>query len=286
MSRTYVEELITPDLARHYLTFNTHNRPLKPPRIDAYAEQIKSGKWRPNGEAIKFGTDVDGTIVLLDGQNRLHAIIVAGVSATVLVVRGLIPGDQETMDIGLSRKLNDHLSLRHEINTSNLAATIRALFIWDNTDDPAKRQLGASGQGYQIALTVTVLLEYFDANSDDCRHASEESERIRRLTRIPTSILAPLIREFEGIDPDDAKDFWHRLGNLQPSPRNLGDNDPLTQINKSLRRMFDASKMRYLPTEMAALIIKSWNAYRTGQPLTQLRWRSGGNAPEPFPMAK
>lgn len=54
--RTYNEETITPEIAREYLTYNTHNRPIKDDRVFMYAEQMGQGKWRPNGEAIKFGT--------------------------------------------------------------------------------------------------------------------------------------------------------------------------------------------------------------------------------------
>lgn len=37
--------------------------------------------------------------------------------------------------------------------------------------------------------------------------------------------------------------------------------------------------------EVAALVVKAWNAYRTGRPVTNLRWRSGGSSPEAFPTA-
>jgi hypothetical protein len=285
-NRSYAEELITPELAREYLTFNTHNRPLKPARVRAYAEEMRSGNWRCNGEAIKFGEDDSGQPILFDGQNRLHAILEAKVPITMLVVRGLGVRDQEVMDTGVNRKLNDVLALRGESNSNNLAAAVRAMYIWDHTEDPTKRKLGGSGQtpGNAIA-TVAMLLPYFDEHSDLCRRISNESQHIRRTTRIPTSVVAPLVREFERLDPEDAKDFWYRLENMLPSPKNLGEADPLVQLSKALRRMFETNKARYLPTEMGALIVKAWNAYRAGTPIVQLRWRSGGSAPEAFPEA-
>ena len=285
--RTYTEELITPEIARSYLKLNTHNRALKPQRIAPYAEQMAAGSWRPNGEGIKFGTHPEtGETVLLDGQNRLHAIIEADTPVLMLVVTGLEMTDQEVMDVGLGRKLNDILTLRGERGTTGLSAVIRALYIWDNAPDSRKRRVGGSGQDGKGGASNSALLAYFDANSDMCRLIAEESSRISRGTRLAASILAPLIREFDVIDAEDAKDFWHRLETAQPSPLSLGPHDPITQLHRNLSRMRETNKVRYDFTEIAALIVKAWNGYRQGKPIMVLHWRSGGSKPEPFPVAQ
>lgn len=275
--RTYQEELITPEIAAEYLKFNTHNRPLKEGRVAAYADDIREGRWRSNGESIKFSK----TGRLIDGQNRLHAIIRADRPVNMLVVRGLDDRDQETMDIGCNRNLRDILKLRGETNSTNLAATIRALWIWDNTKDPGKRVVGGTSQ--RFPATSTLLLDYFEANDAVCRDITNKSEQCRKKTRIPTSVIAPLIREMERIDQQDADDFLNRLENMLPSPKNLGEVDPLVQLQKTLRRINENTKTRYTGTELAALIVKSWNAYRNGEPIKLLLWRSGGNSPELFP---
>ncbi|KAF7277615.1 hypothetical protein GWI33_002970, partial [Rhynchophorus ferrugineus] len=78
-------ETITPDLARQYLAFNTHNRNVRSYRVKGYAADMRDGRWTLNGEAIKFSAD--GT--LLDGQHRLQAVIEADVAVQMLVVRGV-----------------------------------------------------------------------------------------------------------------------------------------------------------------------------------------------------
>lgn len=296
--RSYCEELITPALATEYLSHNTHNRSPKQGRILAWADAMRNGQWRANGESIKFSKSGR----LIDGQNRLMAVVLADTAVHMLVVRGLDDAAQETMDVGANRSMKDFLSLRGERSVNSLAATIRALYIWDTTKGTDRRVLGGSGQGggKTMTLTALVLLDYFDANADLCRDLCAQTDHFRKATGIPTSILAPLLREMQRIDEDDAKDFMYRLENHLPSPNNMGEHDPLVQLHKWMFRFYGhrvgsgesgatvrrRSKATYATTEVAALIVKAWNAYRDGVPITQLRWRSGGSAPEAFPVMK
>lgn len=289
--RTYSEELITPNDAQGHLSYNTLNRSVKERRVRSYAELMLKGMWKMNGEGIKFSA----TGRLLDGQNRLHAIIQADVPVLMLVIRGLDDVTQETMDIGANRNLSDILKLRGEHNTSNLAAVIRALYIWDNfpeqrprseTSSTRRRIVGSSGQwGAWATLSNTTLVAYFDDDPDKCRDLCEKTDRTRRSTKIPTSVWAPLLRQMELIDPEDAGDFVHRVENRLPSPANFGEDDPIIRFNKAKDRLTSGPGVTNL-TELAALLVKTWNFYRDGMSVTQLRWRSGGANPESFPKFK
>lgn len=68
---------------------------------------MASGNWRYTGEGIKFGPD--GT--LLDGQTRLRAIVLSGVTITMPVWRGIDPDAQLVMDSGRPRSNSDALSM-------------------------------------------------------------------------------------------------------------------------------------------------------------------------------
>jgi hypothetical protein len=274
-------ELIGPELATHYLTFNTHNRNPKWPRINCYAEDMRSGNWLVNGEAIKFSKSGE----LIDGQNRLYAIIEAGVSVKILVVRGLDNSTQETMDGGVVRSLADILKLRGEKCVNTLVSVIRALYFWDNAPDPSKRVL--SGTGTKFAVPNSKILDYFSQNDDRIRELSHKCDQLRVKLSMSASVIAPLLRESQDIDPDDSMDFWTRLVDSAESPKAYGAQDPLAQLRKSLDRLYSKDKYQTVnSTEIAALIVKTWNAYRDGLPVAQLRWRSGGNAPEAFPAMK
>lgn len=73
---TMVLETITPKIAAEYLTRNTSNRNRRPTRIQQYARDMGSGNWPVTGESIKFSETGD----LLDGQHRLVACVLSGVS--------------------------------------------------------------------------------------------------------------------------------------------------------------------------------------------------------------
>lgn len=274
--RTYTEELITPEIAREYLTYNTHNRGLKRDRIVLFKEEMLLGRWRLNGEGIVFSKSG----VLLDGQNRLHAIIAADIPVWMLVVRGVEDEVRESMGTGTPRSLADALKLRGERRVTALGAVIRSLYLWDRgTKESHKRALG---RGLSHPVSNSTMLAYFEERADQFREIVSVTESIRHATHAPTSVTAPLVREMQNLDPDDAKDFWYRVEQGIPSPRNYEAKDPIVQLNASLKRMIEA-KSGYNPTEMGALIVKAWNLYRSGEAVGNLRWRTGGAAPEPFP---
>lgn len=79
-------ERISPTIAKEYLLSNRNNyRKLSRPVVNRYAEDMKAGRWELNGEPIVF--DENG--VLKNGQHRLAAIITAGVTVDIAVVRGV-----------------------------------------------------------------------------------------------------------------------------------------------------------------------------------------------------
>lgn len=126
-SRPYVENVtITPQVAQAMLEHNTHNRNLTESRAQAYARDMVSGNWRYTGEGIKFGPD--GT--LLDGQTRLRAIVLSGVTITMPVWRGIDPDAQLVMDSGRPRSNSDALSLRGEKDVTTLRSIVCADFQW------------------------------------------------------------------------------------------------------------------------------------------------------------
>ena len=92
-------ELITPEIAAEMLTHNIRNRRLKKGRIPAYVRDIIAMRCRANGESIVF--DEDG--VLVDGQNRLYAILSSGIAVPFLVVRGIPKSEAKIYNRGVIR---------------------------------------------------------------------------------------------------------------------------------------------------------------------------------------
>ena len=87
---------------------------------------MKAGKWRLNGETVKIARD--GTVP--DGQHRLNACVEAGVPFLSLVVTGVEPEAQDTIDIGIGRKLSDSLAIANKANPTVLASIARWSLRW------------------------------------------------------------------------------------------------------------------------------------------------------------
>jgi len=82
-------ETITPALAEKYLSTNVeHQRHIQVPKVGLYAKMMRDGEWALDGQSLKFAKNGKKE-VLIDGQHRLHAIILAGTPIETAVIRGL-----------------------------------------------------------------------------------------------------------------------------------------------------------------------------------------------------
>lgn len=256
-------EVIDPEKAREYLGFNTHNRAIRPRQVASYSRDILNHNWVWNGESVKF--DING--VLLDGQHRLAAIVETGVPLRLLVIRGLDPQSQETMDGGAKRTFNDVLKLRGEVNCAALAASVRKIALWERGERRHEHS----------ALTNYELLETLD-NYPWVREGMPTAMRLNSRANLPTSVAGLLYWLFTSIDHDDAVYFFDRLC----SDEGHESGDPIFELRRVLMSndpVRDGRSRSYL----TALAIKAWNKYRDGDRVGSLRFRIGGAKPEAFP---
>lgn len=256
---------VTPELAAEYLTHNTHNRTPKRLAISRFVDDMLSDEWQFTGEPIRFADD--GT--LLDGQNRLHAIVESEVGTPLLVISGLPMSSQRDIDTGTNRRLHDLLKLAGEPNAENLASLVRAVDGWN------------AGQRKAI----------FKGNATHSRalRTLEEHPGLRDLVlparRVATNCgLTPQIVGltwwvFQQIDEDDADFFFERLSDGQ----GLIKGDPIYELRRTVQTHAEKSQTHKNKTWFLAITIKAWNAYRNGETVGLYRYRPGGASPEPFP---
>lgn len=118
---------LTPKMAEELLQRNTANfRPLSTRLAERYAEDMREGRWKFNGDTICFSSD-DG--VLIDGQHRLWAVVLSGKTIDVILVD--VPSSSAmTKDVGCRRKTGDYL--RHEgyDHVTTLASAARWVHAW------------------------------------------------------------------------------------------------------------------------------------------------------------
>src|SRR5688572_15305124 len=114
---------VTPYEAAYVLKhLNKHNRSIRAADAQADARNMRAGVWPLNGETIKFARSEDNGVQMIDGQHRFTALaLVPGMpdvdantgkplpplsedfALPFLVVAGLNPDVQDTVDIGLKR---------------------------------------------------------------------------------------------------------------------------------------------------------------------------------------
>jgi hypothetical protein len=91
--------IFTPDIARQLLEHNTHNRRPNMGVVRRYCNEMTNGQWLFCGDTIRC--DWNGT--LLDGQQRLMAIVATGLSQRFVLVEGLDPDAMWVIDRGRKR---------------------------------------------------------------------------------------------------------------------------------------------------------------------------------------
>lgn len=260
-------EVIGPSTAAEWLTANIRNRPMKQTTIKRYAQDIKAGAWDVNGESIKFSSSG----VLLDGQNRLAACVLADASFASVVVRGLRDEDQETVDTGVRRSLADVLTLRGYKQATTLAAVVNGVWAFRRSPDMASR-----GTLYPTVHQALSLLE-------ECPGMVESvavGERVRVASGLKTGVSGPLHFITQSIDQSDADFFWARL----IDGVGLTDGHPVLVLRSILMSERSLSRRSLSTWYLWAITVKAWNAYRRGDTIKLLVFRPGGAHPESFPV--
>ncbi len=264
--QTVTVELInvTPDIAAEYLTHNTHNRNSRERQIKLYAADMAAGDWSFTGAPITFADTGD----LLDGQHRLHAIVMADVTIPLLVIRGLVRDAQDDTDGGIPRKFYDVLGLRGHSNASHLAALTRRVTAWE---------AGVYRNCNNYPATHAQLLRTLEAHPE-LPEIIQPARSAASGCGLPASVVAIAMWVFSNIDEEDSRFFFDRLGDGQ----NLAKGDPIFELRRTIATTAGVKGERN-QTYLLAIVIKAWNAYRAGETVGLYRWRPGGSKPEAFP---
>lgn len=128
-------ELITPFIAEKMLRNNKANRKLDRNTVKKYANDMEKGLWELSHQGIAFNKDG----VLIDGQHRLNAIIMANKDVYIQVTRD-VPDGSYHIDRPRTRSLFDNLSMGYaninpDLVNKRILEGVRAIF----------RSTGASG---------------------------------------------------------------------------------------------------------------------------------------------
>jgi hypothetical protein len=257
-------EIISPAIAKEMLASNTlTNRSISQNNVNSLAEEMKSGRWKVNGDTIRFSKKNE----LIDGQHRLLAVIKSGVTIETFVLRGVEAESFDTIDQGKNRTAKDVFSIRQEKNCALLAATIGLV----------NRYLSGTihlHKGFSPGKLEELLEEH-----PGIRESVNHMPKTRGL--VAGSILAACHYLFSRKDQEAADEFIKTL----ISGAGLNEDDPRHVLREKLIKN-SLSIHRFDSEYSFALIIKAWNAWRGKKVIRILSFGQDTEPKEVFPIIK
>lgn len=259
-------EVITPERARELLRGNQRNRPLRKDYVRVLADEMLENKWALNGVPIILNGKL-----LIDGQHRLEACVLSDKPFKTLVVSEVDANAFLTIDMGKKRTAADTLATQGEKHYSALAAACVIVEVYYNEKNKDYR-FSASTKGSNRLIAYT--LKTYPTIRQSVEHCLGMRTKL-----VPISILSACHYIFSRIDVHLADIFIEKLvtGN---------DIKEGTSMSELRARLVDnyTSLRKHSRGYMISLIIKAWNAERTGRNVKRLRGYTGENQ-EAFPVA-
>lgn len=266
---------VTPEMAARWLEHhNSKNRRVSQHHVGNIADQIRKGLWVLNGQSISF--DDNGR--LLDGQHRLHAVALCGISTPMLVVTGVTdPEAFKTYDGHvLKRGAHQVGEMMGLLNANSCVAAARIVMTYERSRTIQEFSM-------QMRRNKT------DSPAEVAEFAlSIESEFQRAKSLVPHSLLTTSHWKagmtafailFGRVDREATDAFFDtfRTGSYK------GEHCPCLQLTHRLMSGRKGVSNHEWQRQVAAFTIKAFNAFRKGNSMKNLRWRTNGGIPEKFP---
>ena len=267
-------ETITPARAGRILEDNNiRNRNFRDSRIVHLAEIILRDEWKLSPDAIAF--DVDG--VLLNGQHRLAACVLADKPIEVVILRNIPRENQDIMDDTLSRRLGDALTLRGETDVHRLGAGIG----WYSRIVYAEMRGTPHYADNAKRPSIPQLLTVFDENQGlrDC--LSKSAPVMRALKLRPGPLLGTYYR-LTLVDMHHTEVFFESLR----SGADLSEGSPILALRRYCEEELHRGRGRSRNPDFrwVAITMKAWNAWRENRPVKVLSFIWGPLQREGWPV--
>jgi len=260
------EVRVTPEIAQHWMTFNTSNREVTQARLEQFQHEMERGEWKVQGDTIRFAYGK-----LLDGQHRLMAIALSGVTLPMLVVHGLDPETQANMDTGRGRTPRDVLSIEglDTWESRTLGSAIHTIIAYES---------GLSLYSTRKFLNREVRNYYLEHKSAIEASVQFTKGLPRKHPIVPHARVMAMHYVFAKIDRAAADQFFTRLmtGDL------VSRSSPIFHLRTRLLADLMDKKVRSV-FEQLAFIVKTWNSVRRGSTVKSeqfMRVRDGEAFPE------
>lgn len=251
---------VTPEVAEYILTnHNNNNRNEKKRNIEKYKRDMRMRRWiGKSGMTISF--NVLGE--LDNGQNRLKACVKARTPFPIMIVFGTDRDAFYATDVGVKRSPADTMTHQGIANASMVAAAASLLMRY-NRDRLKSPHFDPTNAEIAVARALYPEMDTVVYSVNNLRH---------RIDVMPGPMLFVATLLYRK-DPAAWMSFAERLG----TGAGLEQHHPILTLRDQLRRHHKGETYykrtgRDIQKMQSAFIIKSWNAYRRGQPIKELRF--------------
>lgn len=256
--------ILSPSRAEALLQANPDNRKVSEQTVDKIANDIAAGRWACNGETII----VSDSFELNDGQHRCCAVIEANKAIEVLLAVGFPRATRTTTDTGRNRTVSDFLAMRKVDYSNNVAAIAAIVYGFENGTIGPPTGAGQynildrntrPSQAEILTYAMSILPEIKKAISAIEIKGSGTVATHSRLCAL-LIVIARACKEWAVV-----AEFMTALVDGE----NLSRTSP---IYKARQRLLAEKASRQLtPFKTFEIIIRAWNAYRTGAPYSRVQ---------------
>lgn len=282
----YKVETITPERAQRLLTkteaqgFN--NRAIRKLRVERLAHAITDGQWQVTHQPLALTSEG----LVLDGQHRLAAIILADQEVEMLVVRDVDPAAFQVVDTGAVRTAGDTFKIAGYTDVNILSAAVRGYLAYD-------KLIGSTDyfRTHAGVLTTTDLLDFLDDPDQKsvAQGAVSEASRVAKglaryglKTAIAMSIMVAALRKNE-VGPSTVAEFYARL----TDGVELKADSPILALRRWFMQDTGYAKVAGEARRPLAVanILKAMNDYALGRPRSVIHFKVGVEPwPAPLPI--
>lgn len=255
---------INATIAREFLKKNKINRRLRDKEVKRYARVMKDGRWDEESPAtIAFNKKGH----FIDGQHRLHAIILSRTALWMNVVYDCGNKSFDYLDNGKTRSAGDTIYLAGVTFPTEVASGARQYMMydaWRNGGRPSKFENYQVGDFVKSEPFIVEAAEFF-----------YKHRKVLRIYRSGPAIGCFMI--FHKINQVDCKKFMQYMaGLLIPE-----STSPLMTLHSKMIRE-SANRDKPKTSSIIVYIIKAWNAWRKGETLFRIQY----GPTESFPKAR
>lgn len=250
-------QMVTPEIAKRMLSNLRNDRPLSKNTLLNYTEVMRRGEWQFNGDPVRL----NGEGQLIDGQHRLHAIVNSGKQQRMLVIHGLDNSVFDTIDVGKKRSPADLLAIQGFQNRNALAATARALIIYESGvywASEAAKNLDYNPTGKQIVA-------YVNNNPELPQYIKEIHQHVSAMRIVAPTAMGLAYTLAARMSHTKAEAFIKGIAGEEPTERQ----DPRWVAREYFaRQKHETMTKRITSLQAQAVMIKAANLYFAGLPAT------------------